>query len=180
MRLFERTGGHWLFWTGSIYFVIGMIDVFLIKADWSPWLQVAWLAVISSPFLFPPLGRWLNLDVTWDRKMSFLSFLGFGKMVKDGADVLEFPKPKAVPQVEPPKPKEEPAKIYYRLGLTDNNRVAFSMGYSEITMNHEGCQQMIDQLKFFQSQLHSEDNDDNIPPDPDGGEPLPVPEQKAA
>ena len=110
--------------------------------------------------------------------MSFLSFLGFNKMVKDGADVLEFPKPKAVPQVEPPKPKEEPAKIYYRLGLTDNNRVAFSMGYSEITMNHEGCQQLIDQIKFFQGQLQDEGNSPDD--DPDGGLPIPIPEQKAA
>ena len=99
-------------------------------------------------------------------------------MVEDGAKVLDFPKPKAVPQVAPPAPKEEPAKIFYRLGLTDNNRVAFSMGYSEITMNKEGCQQMIDQLKFFQSQLH--DEDDTPTNDPDGGEPVPVPEQKAA
>lgn len=109
--------------------------------------------------------------------MSFLSFLGFGKMVKDGAEVLEFPKPKAVPQVELPKPKEEPARIFYRLGLTDNNRVAFSMGHSEVTMNWEGCQQMIDQLKFFQSQIN---NDRDPTDDPDGGEPVPVPEQKAA
>jgi hypothetical protein len=111
--------------------------------------------------------------------MSFLSFLGFGKMVKDGADVLEFPKPKAVPYVDPPKPKEEPAKIFYRLGLTDNNRVAFSMGHMEITMNHEGCQQMIDQLKFFQSQLQDEGGPTD---DPDGGLPLPeeVENKKAA
>lgn len=109
--------------------------------------------------------------------MSFLSFLGFGKMVKDGAEVLDFPKPKAVPKVDPPAPKEEPAKIFYRLGLTDNNRVAFQMGYSEITMNHEGCQQMIDQIKFFQSQLHDEDSPND---DPDGGLPLPESEQKAA
>ncbi len=179
MKLFERTGGHWLFWTGAIYFVIGMIDVFLIEADWSPWLQVAWLAVISSPFLYPPLGRWLNMSIEWDRKMSFLSFLGFGKMVKDGAEVLDFPKPKVVPPVPEVKPpKEDPAKIFYRLGLTDNNRVAFSMGYSEITMNREGVQQMIDQLTFFQSQLHDEYDPPND--DPDGGEPVPVPEKKAA
>lgn len=99
-------------------------------------------------------------------------------MVKDGAEVLEFPKPKVVPPVEPPKPKEEPAKIFYRLGLTDNNRVAFSMGYSEITMSKEGVQQMIDQLKFFQSQLYDEPSGPTD--DPDGGEPVPVPEQKAA
>jgi len=100
-------------------------------------------------------------------------------MVKDGADVLEFPKLKAVPYVDPPKPKEEPAKIFYRLGLTDNNRVAFSMGHMEITMNHEGCQQMIDQLKFFQSQLQDEGGPTD---DPDGGLPLPeeVENKKAA
>lgn len=97
----------------------------------------------------------------------------------EASNVYNLPKPKAVPpmpEVEPPK-KEEPAKIFYRFGLTDNNRVAFSMGYSEVTMNKEGCQQMIDQIKFFQSQLADED-DESPNDDPDGG--LPVPEQKAA
>lgn len=83
--------------------------------------------------------------------MSFLSFLGFGKMVKDGADVLEFPKPKAVPYVEPPK--EKPATVFYRIGVTDNNRLAFQMGYSEITMNKQGVQNLIDQLTFFRDQM---------------------------
>lgn len=81
-----------------------------------------------------------------------------------------------VPQVEPPK-QEKPAKIYYRLGLTDNNRVAFSMGYSEITMNWEGCQQMIDQITFFQSQLHDDTAPNN---DPDGGLPLPAEQDRKA
>lgn len=98
----------------------------------------------------------------------------------DASNVYNLPKPKAVPdmpEVEPPKEKD--AKIFYRFGLTDNNRIAFSMGYSEITMNKEGCQQMIDQLEFFKSQLY---DDDNSGPDGDGGEPIPVPEldQKAA
>lgn len=111
--------------------------------------------------------------------MSFLTFLGFKKMVDDGAEVLEFPKPKAVPKVEPPKSKEPEGKIFYRLGLTDNNRVAFSMGHMEITMNYEGCQQMIDQLEFFQSQLRDEGGPTD---DPDGGLPLPeeVENKKAA
>lgn len=63
-----------------------------------------------------------------------------------------------VPEVKAPAvPKEEPAKIFYRLGLTDNNRVAFSMGYSEVTMNREGCQQMIDQLTFYMNQITEEE-----------------------
>ena len=104
------------------------------------------------------------------------------KTAKDYLDetkdnVYNLPKPKAVPPM-PEVKKEEPAKIFYRLGLTDNNRVAFSMGYSEITMSRQGVQQMIDQLEFFQNQLT--DEDDTPTPDPDGGLPLPVPEQKAA
>ena len=56
----------------------------------------------------------------------------------------------------PPKPKD--SQVYYRFGVTDNDRVAFSMGYSEITMNRAGCQQMIDQLTFFMNQLPEDDN----------------------
>lgn len=91
------------------------------------------------------------------------------------SNVYNLPKPKlvpAIPEVEPPK-KEDPAKIFYRLGLTDNNRVAFSMGYTEITMNRAGCQQMIDQLEFFMGQLYDEVGPDD---DPDGG--LPIPEEQ--
>jgi hypothetical protein len=116
--------------------------------------------------------------------MSFLTFLGFKKMVDDGAEVLKFPELKSVPpvpEVKQPKPtKEKDPVTFYRLGLTDNNRVSFYMGYNEITMSRAGCQQMIDQLKFFQSQL--DDEDDIDPEDPDGGEhePVPVPEKKAA
>lgn len=94
----------------------------------------------------------------------------------EASNVYNLPAPKLVEP--PPEPKkEEHAKTFYRLGLTDNNRVSFQMGYSEITMNHEGCQQMIDQLTFFQGQLYDEGGPTD---DPDGGLPLPVPEQKAA
>jgi hypothetical protein len=114
--------------------------------------------------------------------MSFLTFLGFKKMVDDGAEVLEFPKPKAVPKVpeakQPETPKEEVSTVYYWLGLTDTNRVSFNMPYREITMSKQGVQQMIDQLAFYQSQLYDEDGTPGD--DPDGGEPVPVPEQKAA
>jgi hypothetical protein len=90
-------------------------------------------------------------------------------------NVYNLPTPKEVPPMPQVKPEKEPeAKIFYRLGLTDNNRVAFSMGNMEITMNDEGCQQMIDQLTFFKSQLYDE-NDNGGGGGPDGGEPVPVP-----
>ncbi len=86
----------------------------------------------------------------------------FGKKNKEPSNVIKFPEPKAVPEmpyVEPPK-REEPAKVYYRFGITDNNRIAFQMGYSEITMNKQGCQNLIDQLEFFMSQLPEEEHDE--------------------
>lgn len=71
--------------------------------------------------------------------------------------MVPFPKPEAVPYVEPPKP-EEPATVFYRIGVTDKNRVSFQMGYSEITMNRDGVDNLIQQLEVFRDQLTEEDN----------------------
>jgi len=73
---------------------------------------------------------------------------------KEPSNVVPFPEPKTVPYVEPP---EKPATVFYRIGVTDQNRIAFSMGYSEITMTKVGVQNMIDQLEFFKSQLEDEE-----------------------
>ena len=89
--------------------------------------------------------------------MNFLEWLGLKKVADDldPKNVIKFPEPKAVPYVEPPK-KEEPATVYYRFGITDKNRLAFQMGYSEITMNKQGVQNLINQLEFFKDQLEDE------------------------
>jgi len=76
------------------------------------------------------------------------------KVGEDMSKVIQFPELRVTPEPEPEP--EKPAKIFYRLGLTDNNRVAFSMGYSEVTMNSAGVQRMIDQLEFYKSQLEDE------------------------
>jgi len=77
----------------------------------------------------------------------------FKNKEKDTSNVVPFPEPKAVPYVEPP---EKPATVFYRIGVTDQNRIAFNMGYSEITMTKAGVQNMIDQLTFFRDQLEDE------------------------
>jgi hypothetical protein len=151
MKLFERTGGYYMFWSGFIYFTVGMYCIFV--NNFVPvWLaQVAWITVLCLPFAIPPFGRWLNMDITWDKKM-FDMF----KKKKDKSNVVPFPEKKNdyVPP-EPPK-EEKPATTFYRLGLTDNNRVSLSMGYSEITMNADGIDNMIDQLTLFRNQLREE------------------------
>lgn len=90
----------------------------------------------------------------------------FVQQAKDYADQANetygLPAPKEIPKMPtvPPAPKEKDAVTYYRFGLTDNDRVSFSMGYSEITMNRAGCQQMIDQLTFFMNQLPTNEAED--------------------
>ena len=51
----------------------------------------------------------------------------------------------------------KPDTILYRIGVTDNNRVSFQMGYTEITMNKQGVDNLIRQLAVFRDQL----TDDN-------------------
>lgn len=156
MKLFERTGGYYLFWTGAVYLLLGLS---LIGTDYTVLAGPIWILVLTMPFVIPPFGRWLNMNITWDKKM-FEKW--FGKKDNDTGNVVQFPELKAVPQVAPPAPKEPDAKIFYRFGMTDNNRVAFSMGYTEITMNKEGCQQMIDQLTFFMNQLREDDTEADV------------------
>jgi hypothetical protein len=78
------------------------------------------------------------------------------KVGDDMNKVIQFPELRVAP--EPAPEPEQPAKIFYRLGLTDNNRVAFSLSYGEVTMNRDGVQRLIDQLEFYRDQLDEDDN----------------------
>jgi hypothetical protein len=76
------------------------------------------------------------------------------KVGNDMSKVIPFPELKVAP---PPMPEvEKPAKIFYRLGLTDDNRVALSVGIMEITMSKVGVEHMIQQLQVFRDQLEDE------------------------
>lgn len=155
MKVFERTGGHWIFWLGAVYLLVGLPCALYFKDIRTELIQLCWLILLAMPFWCPPVGRWLNIDVTWDIKMfDFFRPRTAKEYTDEGNNVYTLPKPKLV---DPPAPKEEPAKIYYRFGMTDNNRVAFSMGYTEITMNREGCQNLIDELTFYMNKLEAED-----------------------
>ena len=55
---------------------------------------------------------------------------------------------------------QKPAVTFYRLGITNNNRVSLQMGYSEITMNADGVNNLIKQLEVFRDQLIEDVEDD--------------------
>lgn len=81
------------------------------------------------------------------------------KIANDMSKVIPFPE-KTPPMPEVELPKEKPAHTYYRLGVTDNNRVSFQMGYSEITMNKTGVKNLIEQLELFMNQLQDETSEE--------------------
>lgn len=56
---------------------------------------------------------------------------------------------------------EKPATVFYRIGATDQNRVSFQMGYTEITMDKDGVNNLIRQLAVFRDQLTDEDSEES-------------------
>jgi hypothetical protein len=59
-----------------------------------------------------------------------------------------------VPLIEPPKSEPVPVSVYSIGTTTEGTHMTFRMGYSTLTMNKIGCQQLIDQLEVFKNQLH--------------------------
>lgn len=166
MKLFGRSGGNYLFWSGAIYFAFGTYCIFVdnICPVWVA--QLIWISVICLPFAIPPFGRWLNMSIDWDRKMfdwfnksSRRNYLDdtrtdMEKIADDMKKVIPFPEPKATPYITPPA--SEP-KTYYTFGMTDDNRVSFTMGYATLTMNSEALQQLTDQFEFYKNLLKEEE-----------------------
>jgi hypothetical protein len=150
MKLFGRTSGYYLFWTGFVYFWVGMYLAFTHAAQ--PELAtLGFVLALSVPLWCPPVARHFNME-----PLMFDLF----KRNKMPKNVVPFPAPapKLVEPPEPPKEKEKPVHTYYRLGLTDNNRVSFSMGYSEITMSAAGIDSMIKLLESYRDLLQKEED----------------------
>jgi hypothetical protein len=168
MTLFGRSSGYYLFWTGVVYLTTGISLSLSQYSEYTTFMAPVWILVLMLPFAIPSFGRWLNMDITWDKNMfnwfrSYKKSEGsvaedMNKIMDDMNNVVKLPVPKLVPPmpaVEPPK--EEPAKVFYRIGATDKQRISFSMAVPEITMNKLGCQQMIDQITVFMNQLEDEE-----------------------
>ena len=148
MKLFGRTSGYYLFWTGFIYFWAGMYLAFTHTAS-PEYATLGFVLALSVPLWCPPVARHFNMEPL------MFDLFRKNKMPKN---VVPFPAPKAVAPVEPPAPKEKDPAIHYTLGHTDDNRVALRMGYSTLMMNYQGVQTLIDQLEFYQEQLYKEND----------------------
>jgi hypothetical protein len=147
MKLFSRSGGHWLFWNGLLYISLTVLIALSPYRDYTIFVQLVWFILISLPLVCNPLARWLNMKEN--------NMLDWMKTNKAPNNVVPFPAPKPK-LVDPPEPREKDPTTFYTIGHTDNNRVVLRMGYSTLTMNYQGVQNLIDQLELYQRQLHKD------------------------
>ena len=155
MKLFARSGGHWLFWSGVFYISLVILVALSPYGQYTWYTQIVWIVLISLPLVCNPLARWLNM-----RENHMFDLFKKNKMPKN---VVPFPAspPKLV---EPtPEPKKAPV-TYYSLGMNSENRLEFKMGYSAISMNYGGVTNLIEQLEVYKKQLADYEgiNDDNV------------------
>jgi len=144
MKLFDRTGGHWLFWCGFLYLSLSLGVAFSPYRDYTLLVQLVWIISMSLPLVCNPLSRWLNM-----KENHMFDLFKKNKMPKN---VVPFPAP-APKLVEPPPEPKKPPVTYYTLGMNSDNRLEFKMGYSAISMNYGGVTNLIEQLETFKKQL---------------------------
>jgi hypothetical protein len=144
MKLFARSGGHWLFWSGFIYLSLTALVALSPYSDYTMCVQLVWFILITLPLICNPLARWLNM-----KENTMFDWMKKNKLPEN---VVPFPAPKPK-LVEPPPEPKKPAVTYYSLGMTSENRLEFKMGYSAITMNYGGVTNLIEQLEVYKKQL---------------------------
>jgi len=135
MKLFGRTGGYYLFWTGFVYLLVGGYTVFVDHIVPAEYLSMAWVAILALPFAIPQFGRWLNISMPWDRKEQPVT-----------NNVVPFPEPKLTPVPEP-EPEE-----HYRVGFTTAGDTTLTLRSSggasmTLTMNRDSTEQLIRMLR---------------------------------
>ena len=63
--LFQRTGGHYLFWLSAIYLVVGFANI-VYEFTQVEYIQVVWIFCLMIPLVVKPVGRWLNMKMFWE------------------------------------------------------------------------------------------------------------------
>ena len=64
--LWQPTGGYYLFWTGLVYFLVGMYHVFIDKFCPVEYIQIVWILVMALPLVCKPVARRLNMRTFWE------------------------------------------------------------------------------------------------------------------
>ena len=158
MKLFGRSGGYWLFWTGFIYFVASIAHLTWFKDDIrQEYITLAWLLLMAMPLFVPQLREYLNMAPFFDRTDMWRKREIGDKVSKDIEDtntsnVLKFPEVQ-VPRLKAVEPELDVSRPPYALGVNDSGNVQFTMrndyGTTSLTMTDEGVVNLIEDLAHY-------------------------------
>lgn len=60
------SSGQYLFYTGLVYFILGLLDLFWYRFTEPEVLQAVWVVVLALPLLVP-MQRIVRIDPLWKR-----------------------------------------------------------------------------------------------------------------
>ena len=63
--LWQRTGGHYLFWLSAIYLIVGFGNIAYQFTE-SEYIQIAWIAGLTLPLVVKPVAHWLDMRTIWE------------------------------------------------------------------------------------------------------------------
>ena len=149
MKLFGRSSGYYLFWSGFIYFVVGVTCAVWFKEIPLHFVTMCWLTVLMLPLVVRPVGRYFNMSPLFGNKEKEMS-----EDTTNNNNVVKFPEAKPdLKLVEPPKDTLNVTRPPYTLGVNDAGNVQFSMktdyGSTSLTMNDEGVIGLIEDLAHY-------------------------------
>jgi hypothetical protein len=112
------------------------------------WATLLLIGLMLIPLIVPPVGRWINLDITWDLEL----IKRFKKEEKMNDNVYNLPTPKLVPPM--PKTPKLPAseKQSYSVGVDNTGNTILTI-YTDtvrtsLTMNDPGVRRLIKMLEI--------------------------------
>lgn len=152
MKLFARTGGHWLFWTGFCYMVGGLVVINSSYSDYTYLVQILWIAAMVLPFTLPPFGRWLNMNVDWDKDMFGWRKKQIAEQVAKDNPPLEDVKCAEVEETvaQPAEEKFDATEATYTIGKNNAGntqlRMKLEYGSASLTMAPDAVVELIEQL----------------------------------
>jgi hypothetical protein len=163
MKLFGRTGGYYLFWSGFAYFVASIICITWFKEFPPHLVTLTWIIVMMLPLVVPPIGRYFNMEPLFGENSMWRKREIGDKVSKDIDDtnVLKFPDPKALPRLKAVEPDLDESRSPYSIGINNSGNVQFTMkndyGSTTLTMNNQGVIELIEDLAHFIRKTHSVD-----------------------
>ena len=155
MKLFGRSGGYYLFWTGAIYFAVGMYCIFVDHFVPVLTAQLVWVAMLLVPLVIPQVGRYFNMHTFWEMDM-------FGWRKRQIADKVDadindtvLPEPIVIPPMtavaEPKADTFDNSDASYTIGVNQAGntqlRVKLDYGSATLTMAPAGVRSLIRQLE---------------------------------